>query len=354
MEECVDGEYQKYKARGRRLHPRALLRQVSGAAGAGQGHVRRRVWRLNRGGHDPQKVYAAYAASDPSHKGAPSVILAKTVKGYGLGEAGEGKNITHQQKKLNERRCCTSATASTSPSDEEVADAPFYRPAKDSPEMQYLHERRRKPWAATCHASQRSPLPWTPGDDLSRSSRAPMAARSAPPWPSCASSASWCGQDHRQASRAHRARRGAHLRHGGLFRQVGIYSSVSGQLYDAGGFRQLLYYKEDKTGQILEEGINEAGAMSPRGSPRERPTPPRHADDALLHLLLHVRLPAHRRPGLGRGRHAAPAASWSAPRPAAPRWPARACSTRTATATCWPTTIPTAWPTTRPSPTSWP
>ena len=100
------------------------------------------IRKLNRGGHDPEKVYAAYHAA-VNHKGQPTVILAKTVKGYGLGEAGEGKNITHQQKKLNEDELRYFRTRFGIPiSDEEVAYAPFYRPPDDSPEMQYLRERR--------------------------------------------------------------------------------------------------------------------------------------------------------------------------------------------------------------------
>ena len=100
MEECVDGQYQDFKSEGRRLRARALL-QFAGAEGAGRRHDRRRNWKLNRGGHDPFKVYAAYAAA-VKHKGQPTVILAKTVKGYGMGESGEGQMIAHQAKKMTE------------------------------------------------------------------------------------------------------------------------------------------------------------------------------------------------------------------------------------------------------------
>ncbi len=99
--------------------------------------------RLRRGGHDPEKVYAAYKQAVET-KGRPTVILAKTIKGYGLGEAGEGRNVTHQQKKLNEVELREFRTRFGIPiSDEDVAKAPFYRPPEDSPEMQYLHERRK-------------------------------------------------------------------------------------------------------------------------------------------------------------------------------------------------------------------
>ena len=102
--------------------------------------------RLNRGGHDPHKVYAAYAAAT-KHKGQPTVILAKTVKGYGMGEAGEGQNITHQQKKIGEDALISFRDRFRIPlTDEEVASAPFYRPPEDSPEIQYMLNQRKKTW----------------------------------------------------------------------------------------------------------------------------------------------------------------------------------------------------------------
>ena len=118
-----------------------------------------------------------------------------------------------------------------------------------------------------------------------------------------------------------------------LFRQVGIYSHI-GQLYEPVDSDTLLYYKEAQNGQILEEGINEAGSMSSFIAAGTRLRDARHQHDPVLHLLLDVRLPAHRRPDLGRRRHARRRASCSAAPPAAPRSPAKACSTRTATATC--------------------
>ena len=118
---------------------------------AGRASLRRAARKLRRGGHDPEKVYAAYKAA-VEHKGKPTVILAKTIKGYGLGEAGEGRNITHQQKKLNEEELRDFRSRFGIPiSDDEVAKAPFYRPPDDSPEMKYLHERRKRS-AATCRA----------------------------------------------------------------------------------------------------------------------------------------------------------------------------------------------------------
>jgi pyruvate dehydrogenase E1 component len=144
MGEVVDGEYQKYAVEGGdyiREHfwgidPR--LRKMAEHLSDEQ------LEKLRLGGHDPAKVYAAYKAA-VEHTGSPTVILARTIKGYGLGEAGEGKNVTHQQKKLNQEELREFRTRFGIPiSDEEVAEAPFYRPSEDSPEMQYLHERRRK------------------------------------------------------------------------------------------------------------------------------------------------------------------------------------------------------------------
>ena len=143
MEECVDGEYQDFKTQERRLRPRALLRQVPGAEGAGRRHdATSEIWSLTRGGHDPQKVFAAYAAA-VEHKGQPTVILAKTVKGYGMGEAGEGQMIAHQQKKMGEARL-QGVPRPLQPAGHRRAarEVPFLKLAEDSPEMNYLRERR--------------------------------------------------------------------------------------------------------------------------------------------------------------------------------------------------------------------
>ena len=143
MNDTVDGQFQKYTvASGDYIRndffgadPR-LLEMV-------RNHSDEQLQKLRRGGHDPEKVYAAYAAA-MNHRGAPTVVLAQTIKGYGLGESGEGKNITHQQKKLNEDELATFRTRFGIPiSDDQVAKAPFYRPAEDSEELSYLHERRQ-------------------------------------------------------------------------------------------------------------------------------------------------------------------------------------------------------------------
>ncbi len=263
MGEIVDGEYQKYIVEGGAYirehfygkYPELLelVKDISDDDLA----------KLRLGGHDPQKVHAAYYHA-VTHKGAPSVILARTVKGYGLGEAGEGKNITHSQKKLNEAELVQFRARFDIPlSEEEVTHTPFFRPAEDSPEIQYLRERRR---ALGGYLPRRvaavEALP-TPGDDLFQEFYEGTEGREV----------STTMVFVRILSKLLRDKGiGKHVvpivpdeaRTFGmeaLFRQVGIYAS-SGQLYEPVDSDSLLYYKEDKTGQILEEGITEAGAMS--------------------------------------------------------------------------------------------
>ncbi len=263
MEDLVDGESQRYTVStgeyirrdffGR--HPR-LLDLVKNLSDE-------QVRKMRRGGHDPEKVYAAYKAA-VEHAGQPTVILAQTIKGYGLGEAGEGRNITHQQKKLNEQELREFRSRFGIPiSDEEVAEAPFYKPPADSPEMVYLHERRQ-----------------------ALGGYVPRRVVAAPPLsspPAALFEEYLKGMDEREVSTTmvfvHLLGKLLRDKEMGrlvvpivpdeartfgmesLFRQVGIYSHV-GQLYDPVDKESLLYYKEARTGAILEEGINEAGAMS--------------------------------------------------------------------------------------------
>lgn len=219
--------------------------------------------KLRKGGHDPHKVYTAYKAAF-EHKGSPTVILAQTIKGYGLGESGEGKNITHQQKKLNEEELREFRTRfGISISDKDVAEAPFYKPPEDSPEIRYLHERRKKlagylPKRIVASAPVTSPpeslfeefYKGTEGREVSSTmvfvrllskllKDKEIGDLVVPIVPD---EARTFGME-------------------ALFRQVGIYSHV-GQLYEPVDAASLLYYKESRDGQILEEGITEAGSMS--------------------------------------------------------------------------------------------
>ena len=264
MEEAVDGEYQIFKAKDGAYvrehffgkYPE-LLEMVANMSDDD-------IWRLNRGGHDPHKIYAAYAAA-VKHKGQPTVILAKTIKGYGMGEAGEGQNITHQQKKMGTTSIKAFRDRFGIPiPDDKLEEVPFYKPAEDSPEMKYLRERSaalggsvpaapaegRRRWR--CRSCRRS----------RRCSKRAASARSPPPWPSCACSTSWCGT---RTSASTSCRSCPTSRAPSAWKACsassGIYSPV-GQLYRPQDADQLMYYKEDKSGQILQEGINEAGAMS--------------------------------------------------------------------------------------------
>jgi pyruvate dehydrogenase E1 component len=261
--EIVDGQYQKYSVESGayiREHlfgsdPRLLelVKHLSDDE----------IRKLRLGGHDPVKVYSAYAAA-VAHKGQPTVILARTVKGYGLGEAGEGKNITHQQKKLNEDELkAFRERFSIEISDDQLHKSPFFRPADDAPEMQYLHSRRkalggylpaRKPttekltkslepifeefYAGTEGRKASTTMVFV--KMLAKMLRDPDIGKLVVPI--VPDEARTFGME-------------------ALFRQVGIYSHA-GQLYEPVDSDTLLYYKEARDGQIFEEGITEAGSMS--------------------------------------------------------------------------------------------
>ena len=261
MEETVDGEFQAYKANdgayvrekffGKHPETAAMVADMSDDE----------VWRLNRGGHDPLKVHAAYDAAT-RHKGQPTIILAKTVKGYGMGAAGEGQNTAHQQKKMDMDAIREFRDRFNIPvSDKDLDDVPFYKPAADSEELQYLHARRQ---ALGGYLPKR---------------RSKSKALPVPPLATFQTQIDGTGE--REASTTMAFVRiltaltrdkqiGKHIvpivpdeartfGMEGMFRQIGIYSS-KGQLYEPVDAGELMYYREDKKGQILEEGINEAGA----------------------------------------------------------------------------------------------
>ena len=220
------------------------------------------IRRLRLGGHDPLKVYAAYKAAT-EHKGQPTVILARTIKGYGLGEGGEGKNITHQQKKLNEEELRAFRSRFGIPiSDDEISSLPFYRPPEDSPEMQYLKARRAELGGFLPKRVVKSRPISVPAEVFEEFSKGTEGRK-----------ASTTMVFVRMLAKMLRDETIGHLivpivpdeaRTFGmeaLFRQVGIYSHI-GQLYQPVDIDTLLYYKEAKNGQILEEGITEAGSMS--------------------------------------------------------------------------------------------
>ena len=263
MEEAVDGDYQKYSVEPGSYTRRHFFGKFPELYELVNHLTDEQIRKLQRGGHDPQKVYAAYQAA-MEHKGAPTVILAKTVKGYGLGEAGEGRNVTHQQKKLNEKELREFRTRFGVPvSDEEIVDTPFYRPADESGEMKYLLERRKSLGGFTPRRQVSATSLEVPGLDhfaeyLKGSERFEVSTTMA--------FVRLLGSLLRNKSI------GKHIvpiipdeaRTFGmdpLFREIGIYSP-RGQLYEPVDRESLLYYHEAGDGQILEEGITEAGAMS--------------------------------------------------------------------------------------------
>jgi len=262
MEECVDGDYQKYIVEpgsytrnhffGKYPQLLELVNHLSDE----------QISKLLRGGHDVRKMYAAYKAAS-EHKGQPTVVLAKTVKGYGLGEAGEGKNISHQQKKMNEKELREFRGRFDIPiSDDLIAEMPFFRPSPDSAETKYLLE-RRKALGGFVPARVVRPVPldvpkldyfaeFAKGSTSEASTtmafvrlitlllRHKTVGKNVVPI--IPDEARTFGMD-------------------ALFKDIGIYSP-KGQLYEPVDKKSLLYYLEKKDGQILEEGISEAGAMS--------------------------------------------------------------------------------------------
>jgi pyruvate dehydrogenase E1 component len=265
MEETVDGEYQNFKANDGAFvrkhffgkHP-ATLEMVSRMSDDD-------IWRLNRGGHDPHKIYAAYSSA-VKHRGQPTVILAKTIKGYGLGKQGQAKNPTHQLKKLELETIREFRDRFNVPiPDDQLENLPFYKPADDDPVMVYLHERRkalggylpqrrrkseRTPDVPPLQSFDQVLKPTPEGREISttmafvRILTALLRDKSMGKHivPIVPDEARTFGME-------------------GMFRQLGIYSS-EGQKYTPVDKDQVMYYREDAAGQILEEGINEAGAFS--------------------------------------------------------------------------------------------
>lgn len=263
MEECVDGEYQNYKAKGGAYTREEFFGKYPELKERVAAMSDNDIWRLNRGGHDPHKVYAAYAAAT-SHQGQPSIVLAKTVKGYGMGDAGEGQNITHQQKSMDIESLKTFRSRFDLPiSDEEVENLSFYKPPNDSPEIQYMMD-RRKTLGGFLPARRKQ------GNTLS-----------VPKLPAFSNLLTDTGKREISTTMVFVRILSALIRDKaigkyivpivpdeartfgmeGMFRQLGIYSSV-GQLYEPQDSDQVMFYKEKKDGQILEEGINEAGSFS--------------------------------------------------------------------------------------------
>ena len=263
MNEVVDGEYQNYKALGGAYTRENFFGKYPELLELVADMSDDEIWRLNRGGHDPQKVYAAYDKA-VHHEGQPTVILVKSVKGYGMGAAGEAQNITHQQKKMDIDSVKAFRDRFNIPlTDEQLEKFPFYCPPEDSPEIKYMKERRN---ALGGYLPQR---------------KVSDESLPIPPLTTFAPLLEATGERHISTTMAFvrilnilLKDKALHSRlvpiipdeartfgMEGLFRQIGIYSVV-GQLYQPVDRGQVMYYREDKQGQILEEGINEGGAMA--------------------------------------------------------------------------------------------
>jgi len=265
MMETVDGEYQNYKAKDGAYvrkhffgkHPE-LLKMVANMSDDD-------IWRLTRGGHDPHKIYAAFKNAQ-ENKGSPTVLLVKTVKGFGMGKSGEARNTAHQTKKLDDEAIREMRDRFNIPiPDDKLAEIPFFKPSDDAPEMKYLHERRQ---ALGGYLPQRRskadealvvpPLesfkavlePTAPGREISTTQSYVRVLTSLLKDQSLGQRIVPILVDESRTFGME-----------GLFRQIGIFNQ-QGQLYEPVDKDQVMYYREDKAGQILQEGINEAGGMS--------------------------------------------------------------------------------------------
>jgi pyruvate dehydrogenase E1 component len=265
MMDVVDGDYQAMKANdgafvrknffGR--HPKALemVAKMSDQD----------IWRLQRGGHDPQKVYAAYHRA-VNHKGQPSVLLVKTVKGFGMGKAGEGRNIAHQAKKMSDDDIRVFRDRFDIPiPDEKLSEVPFYKPEEHTPEMKYLHARREALGGylpkRRMKADEQFKVP--PLEAFKAVLDATVEGREISTTQAFVRFLAALLRDKELGPRAVPILVDEARTFGmeGLFRQIGIYNP-EGQLYTPQDKDQVSYYKEDKSGQILQEGINEAGGMA--------------------------------------------------------------------------------------------
>ena len=265
MMETVDGEYQNYKAKDGAYvrkhffgkHPE-LLKMVANMSDDD-------IWRLTRGGHDPHKIYAAFKNAQ-ENKGSPTVLLVKTVKGFGMGKSGEARNTAHQTKKLDDEAIREMRDRFAIPiPDDKLAEIPFFKPSDDAPEMKYLHERRKALGGYLPQRREKAdeqlvvpPLetfkavlePTAPGREISTTQSYVRVLTSLLKDQSLGQRIVPILVDESRTFGME-----------GLFRQIGIFNQ-QGQLYEPVDKDQVMYYREDKAGQILQEGINEAGGMS--------------------------------------------------------------------------------------------
>ena len=262
MMETVDGEYQNCKANGGAYTRESFFGKYPELKQRVETMSDRDIWRLNRGGHDPHKVYAAYSEALKSER--PTVILAKTVKGYGMGEAGEGQNTTHQQKKLEDEQVLAMRDRFRIPlPDKEARELKYISFAKDSPELKYMRARREELGGSMPRANPEAPSMKAPPLDIFKTQLEGSGERAFSTTMAMVRMLVVLTRGKEWSSRIVPIIPDEARTFGmeGMFRQLGIYSSV-GQLYEPQDHDQIMFYKEDKNGQILQEGINEAGAFS--------------------------------------------------------------------------------------------
>ncbi|MGB5246334.1 MAG: pyruvate dehydrogenase (acetyl-transferring), homodimeric type, partial [Woeseia sp.] len=262
MEECVDGEYQNFKSKGGAYVRENFFGRYPETAEMVANMSDDEIWRLNRGGHDPLKVHAAYDAA-VRHKGQPTIILIKTVKGFGMGAAGEGQNIAHQQKKLDIDALKIFRDRFNIPvSDKDIDSVPFCKPAPDSQELEYLHERRKALGGFLPQRRMKSKPLHIPPLEMFKNQLEGTGEREASTTMAFVRILTSLIRDKQIGKHIVPIVPDEARTFGmeGMFRQVGIYAS-KGQLYTPQDADQLMFYREDKKGQILEEGINEAGAF---------------------------------------------------------------------------------------------
>lgn len=262
MDECIDGEYQSYKAKDGAFVREKFFGAYPELAKMVENLSDDEIWRLNRGGHDSQKVYAAYAKA-VAHTGTPTVILAKTIKGYGMGEAGEGMNITHQQKKMTTEQIRVFRDKFSIPiPDEDLESLPFYRPDEQSPEMRYLQRQRAALGGYLPSRNQACEALTVPALSEFANVTHGLGEREISTTMAFVRILSVLLKDKNIGNRVVPIVPDESRTFGmeGLFRQIGIYSPI-GQLYTPVDHEQVMYYREANNGQILEEGINEAGAF---------------------------------------------------------------------------------------------
>jgi pyruvate dehydrogenase E1 component len=263
MEEAVDGDYQTYKSRNGAYVREHFFGAMPGLAERVSHMTDEEIWALNRGGLDAQKVYAAYAAA-VKHTGQPTVILAKTIKGYGMGTAGEGQNITHQQKKMNEEALLAFRDRFELPlTDDQVREHAYYKPADDSAEMQLLREARAKLGGPLPARRTKADSLEIPPLDIFKGQIEGSGDREISTTMAFVRILAALVRDKQIGRRVVPIVPDESRTFGmeGMFRQLGIFSQV-GQLYQPEDAESLMFYREDKAGQILQEGINEPGAMS--------------------------------------------------------------------------------------------